>query len=76
MLSVSDAEKLVHAFMTFTLDYCNDWTNNISLAKHSYNASHNLVLQLYLIKHTLLCFSLGYTDHFIQGYSWMEQQLS
>ncbi len=33
--------------------------NHISLAKHSYNASHNLVLQLYLIKHTLLCFSLG-----------------
>ncbi len=23
MLSVSDAEKLVHAFMTFRLDYCN-----------------------------------------------------
>ncbi len=32
---------------------------HISLAKHLYNASHNLVLQLYLIKHTLLCFSLG-----------------
>ncbi len=23
----------------------------------------------------LLCFSLGYTDNFIQGYSWMEQLL-
>ncbi len=23
MLSVSDAEKLVHAFMTYRLDYCN-----------------------------------------------------
>ncbi len=29
-----------------------------SFAKHSYNASHNLVLQVYLIKRTLLCFSL------------------
>ncbi len=37
---------------------------HISLAKHLYNASHNLVLQLYLIKHTLLCFSLGWTNHF------------
>ncbi len=38
--------------------------NHISLAKHSYNASHNRVLQLYLIKRTLLCFSLGWTDNF------------
>ncbi len=45
------------------------------LAKHSYNASHNLVLPVYLNKCTLLCFSLGYTDNFIQGYSWMEQLL-
>ncbi len=29
------------------------------LAKHSYNASHNLVLPVYLTKRTLLCFSLG-----------------
>ncbi len=36
----------------------------ISLAKHSYNASHNLVLQVYLIKRTLLCFSLGWTNNF------------
>ncbi len=41
----------------------------------SYNASHNLVLAVYLNKCTLLCFSLGYTDNFIQGYSWMEQLL-
>ncbi len=47
----------------------------VFLAKHSYNASHNLVLPVYLNKCTLLCFSLGYTDNFIQGYSWMEQLL-
>ncbi len=43
----------------------------ISLAKHSYNASHNLVLQLFLIKRTLLFFSFGWTNTF----AWMEQQL-
>ncbi len=32
--------------------------------KHSYNASHNIVLPVYLNKCTLLCFSLGWTDHF------------
>ncbi len=36
----------------------------ISLAKHSYNASDNIVLQLYLIKRTWLCFSLGWTNNF------------
>ncbi len=35
---------------------------------HSHNASYNLVLQLYLIKRTLLFFSLGWTNH-------LEQQL-
>ncbi len=38
-------------------------TLKISLAKHSYNASHNLVLQLYLIKRTLLFFSFGCTNN-------------
>ncbi len=56
--------------LCLNLDY-----RRISLAKHSYNASHNLVLPVYLNKCTLLCFSLGYTDNFIQGYSWMEQLL-
>ncbi len=35
------------------------------LAKHSYNASHNLVLQVYLIKRTLLCFRLGLNRSFL-----------
>ncbi len=40
-----------------------DW-RHISLANQSYNASHNLVLQLYLTKPTLLCFGLGWTNNF------------
>ncbi len=38
---------------------CKNLDERNSLAKHSYNASHNLVLQLHLIKCTLLLFSLG-----------------
>ncbi len=90
MLTVSDAEKLVHAFMTSRLDYCNALQGGcpassinklqiVALARvltrsrkydhitpilqSSYNASHNLVLQLYLIS-TLKCFSLGWTNIF------------
>ncbi len=33
------------------------------VAKHSHNASHNFVLQLYLIKCTLSFFCLGWTHH-------------
>ncbi len=44
--------------------YLNLDLRHISLAKHSYNASHNIVLQLYLIKRTWLCFSLGWTNNF------------
>ncbi len=93
MLSVSDAEQLVHAFMTSRLDYCNalqggcpassinklqilqnavarvltrsrKYDHITPILQSSYNASHNLVLQLYLIKRTLKCFSLGWTNIF------------
>ncbi len=47
-----------------TLSLFKSRLNHISLAKHSYNASHNHVLQVYLIKHTLLCFSLCWTNNF------------
>ncbi len=53
---------------------CN-FSQHILTQDPSHNASHNLVLPVYLNKCTLLCFSLGYTDNFIQGYSWMEQLL-
>ncbi len=43
---------------------CKNLDERNSLAKHSFNASHNLVLQLHLIKCTLLLFSLGWTIHF------------
>ncbi len=38
---------------------------------HSYNASHNLVLQLYLIKAHY--YSLAWVEQII--FAWMEQQL-
>ncbi len=43
---------------------CKNLDERNSLAKHSFNASHNLVLQLHLIKCTLLLCSLGWTIHF------------
>ncbi len=43
---------------------CKNLDERNSLAKHSFNASHNLVLQLHLIKCTLFLCSLGWTIHF------------
>ncbi len=47
-----------------------DW-RHISLAKHSHSVSHNLVLQLFLIKSTLLFILLWLNTLF---FAWLEQK--